>query len=197
MNDLILPVKFNRKTYELNYDDAIKFAQMGMKYENMLPYVLRLKSIAKRDGFELKEFIDNICNEKDAVLKSELMQKVNNDEQLAEILFKNICGDVDFSVDEGEDSPDIESDFLQIKDEFDMFKSVSDLPDEIKNTYFNEQISLYDAVLRYLYNEQKLKNKERKNRNQNGNANYLPKIANDYNDDSAVFAMIKGIKYGI
>ena len=92
-------------------------------------------------------------------------------------------------------SKEIEKQFEQIHDEFSQFGSVEELPDEIISQAVDEKISLFDAILRYLYREYKRRVAERENQMKNMSASARLKKCGDDEDEGTVGAMLKGV-YG-
>ncbi len=92
-------------------------------------------------------------------------------------------------------SKEIAKQFEQIHDEFSQFGSVEELPDEIISQAVDEKISLFDAILRYLYREYKRRVAERENQIKNMSASARFKKCGDDEDEGTVGAMLKGV-YG-
>lgn len=92
-------------------------------------------------------------------------------------------------------SKEITKQFEQIHDEFSQFGSVEELPDEIISQAVDEKISLFDAILRYLYREYKRRVAERENQMKNMSASARFKKCGDDEDEGTVGAMLKGV-YG-
>ena len=92
-------------------------------------------------------------------------------------------------------SKEIAKQFEQIHDEFSQFGSVEELPDEIISQAVDEKISLFDAILRYLYREYKRRVAERENQMKNMSASARFKKYGDDEDEGTVGAMLKGV-YG-
>lgn len=53
-------VKFNKQTHTLSRQDAIRYAQLGMKHETVEPLLLTLKEVAAREGKTLKEWVGTL-----------------------------------------------------------------------------------------------------------------------------------------
>ncbi len=52
-----LSVKFNKQTHTLSREQAIRYAQMGMKYDTVEPLLGTLKEVAAREGKTLAEWV--------------------------------------------------------------------------------------------------------------------------------------------
>ncbi len=52
-----LEVKFNKQTHRLSREDAVRYAQMGMKYDAVMPLLNTLKEVAAAEGKTLNEWV--------------------------------------------------------------------------------------------------------------------------------------------
>lgn len=59
----VLTVKFNKQEYQLSAEDAVTYAQMGMKYQSVQPLLERLKTAAAGQGKTLTALVDDLCGE--------------------------------------------------------------------------------------------------------------------------------------
>ncbi len=55
-----LSVKFNKQTHTLSHEQAVQYAQMGMKYESVEPLLATLKDTAAREGKTLTEWVSGL-----------------------------------------------------------------------------------------------------------------------------------------
>ena len=62
-----LTVKFNKQEYQLSAEEAVNYAQMGMKFQSVQPVLDKLKTLAGRDGQSLSDFVDALCGEEQDV----------------------------------------------------------------------------------------------------------------------------------
>ncbi len=58
-----LEVKFNKQQVTLSRDDAIRYAQKGMKYDNVLPLLDTLRDVAMRRGVSLADLVESLGGE--------------------------------------------------------------------------------------------------------------------------------------
>lgn len=55
-----LEVKFNKQTHRLSREDAVRYAQMGMKYDSVEPLFKTLKALAAAEGKPLNEWVEGL-----------------------------------------------------------------------------------------------------------------------------------------
>lgn len=200
-------VKFNKKTVELDLESAKNYAQMGMKYEKLLPVITRLDFVAARDGMSFEEFAQKVCDQRDDDIKNEILGKVGGDEELAKLLIEKLGDKANkkreklcLLNDENDNdfSKKLAQEFDDMRRKIKQFDSFDKLPKSIVETAKNEDICLYDATLRYLYDEKLKSDAEMSNREMNEAANVLPPKKDDADfDDGMVNAMRKGVKNGL
>lgn len=58
-----LTVKFNKQEYQLSKEDAVNYAQLGMKFQSVQPLFDKLKTLAARSGQTLTEFVETLGGE--------------------------------------------------------------------------------------------------------------------------------------
>ena len=87
-DEFSLQVKYNKQTQNLSKDDAVRYAQMGLKYESMQPTLKKLQFLAVSDNTTLEKFVDSIV---DGVEQSKLQRferKANGDKEILEALIQ-------------------------------------------------------------------------------------------------------------
>ena len=67
-----LDVRFNKQTHTLSREDAIRYAQKGMKYDAVEPLLATLKDTAAREGKTLKEWVGTL-SERPSVSPDEVL----------------------------------------------------------------------------------------------------------------------------
>ncbi len=58
-----LTVKFNKQEYQLSKEEAVNFAQMGMKYQAVEPLLSKLKAAAAQQGHRLSDYVEALCGQ--------------------------------------------------------------------------------------------------------------------------------------
>lgn len=59
-------VKFNKQTHRLTREDAVRYAQLGMKYDTVMPLLNTLKEVAAAEGKTLHEWVGAVQSHKPA-----------------------------------------------------------------------------------------------------------------------------------
>lgn len=148
----------------------------------------RLKRTAARDKMSVEKFIDVVCNARDKAIFDDCLNKVSGDRALANLLYEKVSGSA-----HADDKRDLKAEFDGIKGEFDMFDNYDKLPESVIKAAVEENISLKDAVLRYLFEQYKISRLELNNQRKNGQSTLQPpKNAGGSND--ILSAMLKGIR---
>ena len=153
---LKLNVKIGSKTIKFDESQAKKYIKLGVKAEKYESVLSVLEELSKREKLSVDEFVNSIKTERDNSLKEKLLAKVNGDEELAQKL-----------MDLETKKADEKDDFSLVLEHFKEYKSYDDIPSEAIIISETKSISLFDAVLRYLFFQSKLIEKEQKNRQKN------------------------------
>lgn len=187
-DEKIIKINFGGKRLGFTYEKAKKFIKLGLKAEKYDSVLNDLEFLAKREKMTLDEFVKSLKSQKDELLTSSILEKVNGDEELAQklISFENSLAKSDI-----ENSKD---ELAEIHEHFDEYKSYDDIPDEAIILSETKNISLFDAILRYLFFQSKQIEKEHKNREKNkqGAVGSLKTNEADYGL-SYISAMMKAI----
>ena len=136
-----LSVRFNHEDVNLNRDDAISYAQKGMKYS---PIHDRLSFLASKSGKDIDGFIEGLMAADEAEYRSQLSDKLGGDNELIEQLMSTYRADRkkefdDFTNTEKEkllksNESRLADEFAELKREVPEFsdKSFADLPESVK-----------------------------------------------------------------
>lgn len=187
-DEKIIRINFGGKRLTLTNEKAKKFIKLGLKAEKYDSVLKDLEFLAKREKLSLDEFVKAIKSQKDELLSSSILEKVNGDEELAQKL-------IDYENSLAESDPQEKSDELaEVLEHFSEYKSYDDIPDEAIILSETKNISLFDALLRYLFFQSKLIEKEHQNREKNkqGAVGSLKTNEADYGL-SYISAMMKAI----
>ncbi len=185
--NFILRINFNGKRISLKENQAKHFVKLGIESEKNEKAYEIFNFLAKRDGKTLLDFAKDLKEYKDTSLKQKYLEKVGEDEELANLLFesKNSLVNVNLLTDDG---------FEKVKENFPHIKQIEDLPSEVLVLSETADISLFDAYLRYIFSQQQKINNQRlvENQNKSNSTGSLKDNQTDYG--FAIFnAMIKGI----
>ncbi|MBQ7129217.1 MAG: hypothetical protein IJO19_04450 [Clostridia bacterium] len=185
--NFILRINFNGKRISLKENQAKHFVKLGINSEKNENAYGILEFLAKREGKTLEEFAKDLKEQSDKTLKNKYLEKVGEDEELANMLFETENQKVNLPVKSKDD-------FETVKEKFPQFKTPEDLPSEVVILSETNNITLFDAYLRYIFSQQeKIKQqKQAENQNKQNSAGSLKDNQTDYG--FAIFnAMIKGI----
>ncbi len=153
---LELKVKIGEKTIKFDETKAKKFIKLGVKAEKYQSVLKDLEVLSKRENLSVDEFVRLIKAEKEGALKQRFLEKVNGDEELAQKLM------------DLETEKTVEKDeFSIISEYFKEYKTYDDIPTDAIILSETKSISLFDAILRYLFFQSKLIEKEQENRRKN------------------------------
>ncbi len=185
--NLILKIEVGGKKISLKENQLKHFAKLGIEAEKNKNAYKIFEFLAKRDGKTLENFAKDLKENSDKSLKTEFLEKVGEDEELANLLFESKNQKANFEI-------KIENDFEKVKENFPQFKSEEDLPSEVLILSQTANISLFDAYLRYNFLQQQKIKKQKlaENQNKQNSTGSLKDNQTDYG--FAIFnAMIKGI----
>lgn len=186
--NFILKITLNGKKISLKENKAKQLIKLGIKAEKYKNAYDIFAFLAEREGITLDEFALNLKEKADNSLREKFSEKLNGDEELIEKL-------IAFENEKAKTRPKCDNGFSSIQKYFSEYKSAEDLPDEVILIAETDNISLYDALLRYNFSQQqKIKEQlEAENKNKKHSAGSLKDTQTDYG--FAVFsAMLKGTR---
>ena len=82
-NSTFVEVKFNKEIKKLNLSEAATMAQKGLKFDLIEADFKRLKELSNAEGLSVKEFINNLCAQKENEKLTELTKKCGGDAEMA------------------------------------------------------------------------------------------------------------------
>ena len=154
----VFKVEIGKKTIKFDEAQAKKYIKLGLKAEKYQSVLEDLQVLSKRENLPVDEFVKSIKSQKEETLKQELLEKVNGDEKLVEQLMR---------LQDETTSNKTKDDFELVSKHFKEFKTCEDIPTEALILSETKNISLFDAILRYLFFQSKQIEKEQKNRQKN------------------------------
>ena len=187
-DEKIIRINFGGKRLSFTQTGAKRFIKLGLKAEKYESVLSDLEFLAKRDNLSLDEFVKALKSHKDELFKSSILEKVNGDEELAQKLISYENSLIENGRVEKSDE------LSEIREHFDEYKTYDDIPDEAIILSETKNISLFDAILRYLFFQSKQIEKEHQNREKNkqGAVGSLKTNEADYGL-SYISAMMKAI----
>ena len=76
-----LSVKFNKQTHTLSHEQAVQYAQMGMKYESVEPLLATLKETAAREGKTFTEWVSGMAERPTPTPTDSLSQRLAEEDE--------------------------------------------------------------------------------------------------------------------
>lgn len=167
----MIRVKYNKQERTYSAEQAAPLVEMGLKWDSFRPQYEKLKYLASSQQKTVADLIDQIMEEDDSRLYRQIMDEVGGDQaEVARIFemrkaerqkkFEQMCLNEaeKENLEQVEQQAEIENrlanDFLNLCDEFpDRFSNFSEIPAPVVETAVNENISLFDAYLRYQHRE--------------------------------------------
>ena len=167
-NNFVLPVKFNKKNVDLKYDEAVAFAQKGMKYDQISGDLQKLKDHAARNGKSLSEFVAGLEEADIAVIRQQCKETAGGNEEYEQLLFDKALKDRDLKLQEYNDTvaakekteqesleQRIADGVIAISKLNPEIKEVSQIPESVFRMAQEEGISIREAYLLTEFNNRK------------------------------------------
>ena len=181
-DDFELTVKYNKQTQNLGRQDATRYAQMGLKYEAMQPTLAKLQYLAAADNKTLEALVDGIVEGVESAKLEGFKQKANGDEEILNALIQadkqkgtkayKDWQEAEAKALEREQQDEIRTlatEFNTLQKEVPEFqgKKFEDVPEEVLSIREKNDISLYDAYLRYEDKNRRLSKEAEQTQSQN------------------------------
>lgn len=161
-DDIVIPVKFNKQYRELSFDEAVTYAQKGMKYDDIQPSITKLNYLAAQSKQGFKQFVEDLYKAHEEHIKSKLREKAGDDEQLFNDLLElerskskkayEELVKAEKQAEEQEKQDEVKrvaGEYEQLKKEFPEYDEFSKVPKQIIQLAQKHNITLLDAKLRY------------------------------------------------
>lgn len=181
-DDFSLDIKFNKQKFSLNREDAVKYAQMGKKLEAISPTLKELEYLAASDGKTLKEFVTATVEAIEAQKEEAFREKAGDDEEIFQALLAKDKADRGKAYDEmissqkAEEEQHEQDEIKALSTEFNLLKKqvpefqskqFEEVPDRVIEIRNENKISLYDAYLRYNFENERSRAEEIENQKNN------------------------------
>ena len=203
-------VRFNHEDRVLSRDEAVGFAQKGMKFDTLAPMLDDLNMLAAMRDSDAHELIKSLIEADESAKREELENRYGDDEEVIEMLmtkyrdsnaskFKKMQTDreeaakamvrervqtVEARIAEG---------FAEVQEDFPEYTDVTKLPKEVLADVKNNGRDLYDAVLRFRRAEEKRVLAEKENAAKNAQ-NATGKVDSGEVEDPLLLAFMKNFK---
>lgn len=164
-------VNFNHEERELTHDEAVSFAQKGMKFDKIAGMLDDLSYLASIKGQKSHDLIKELIKAEEDAYRETVMDRHGDDNEVVEMLmekyrtenrskFEKARTDLK-EAEEAEAKKAVETlegrladEFVELKKEFPEIESVADLPKEVLK-FAKSGKNLTDAYLRYMHQEKK------------------------------------------
>lgn len=156
-----LHVKFNKQIHSLSRDDAVSYAQKGMKYDTISPLLDTLKRVAAAEGKTLAELVEAISQQNEETMFQRLMDRCGDEEIARELLevekgkhqkaYERLIESEKTEEQESEDAVTqrMAAEFDELRREFPQFSSFDKVPKSVVKEAVEKGTTLLDAQLRY------------------------------------------------
>lgn len=209
-DDFSLDIKYNKQHIKLNREDAVRFAQMGKKYEEITPMLDTLKYLASQDNITIEELVNNVKDGIEAEIEQHIRDKATNadgefDEEIYNALLEAdkskrgkayedmLQSEKDRQEKEEQDEIQVlSSEFNYLKSQIPDLQNFDDVPDEVIKLRDENGITLFDAYLRYAYAHGVKVQKEQEQQQLNATS-AIGNITPDNSDKGSIDALMRGI----
>lgn len=82
-----ISIKFNKKNIDLSHEEAVTYAQKGMKYDQIEADLQKLKDHAAREGKSLSEFVAGLEEASINVIRQQCKETAGGNEEYEQLLF--------------------------------------------------------------------------------------------------------------
>ena len=165
-NEAYLDVTFNHLKRALSREEAVKYAQLGLKHEKLSPLFDKLSFLASVSGVTREEYLQNKIEESRTELKKSIEEKYGSDEQTVQDMLEYTLAkrgeDFKNFLKEEQSQHEIEAErlkegFSELCNEFPELKEkgFNGLPNEVKNSVLEGERMLY-AYLLHKHNQSKI-----------------------------------------
>lgn len=198
-----ITVRFNHEDKVLTREEAIQFAQKGLKYESVQPLLDELSYLASLRGKSPIDTVKEFVALDEAVYKTQLKNQYGEDQKTIDALMEkykqdNISKRAQFVSIEKEEaekkkfSEKLADEFAELKGECPEIDSFDKIPPSVLKNAKNE--NLLNAYLRYKNRQQVKINQNNQARKKNKEATAGALQAGGENFDTLLSAFIKGLK---
>lgn len=98
-----LEVKFNKKKISLSREEAVTYAQKGMKYDQIHGDLQKLRDHAARNGKSLSEFVKGLEEAEIDVIRQQCRETADGNEEYEQLLFDKALKERDIKLQEYND----------------------------------------------------------------------------------------------
>ena len=148
LQDIKIPVKFNKQQTEIPLSEASAFIQKGMKYDMISDDFLRLKNLAVLSGKAVGDYIINLENEEKDKKYNKILSECGGNEEIARRI-------IELEGDGAQHNYNIK----EVSEYFPDITGIDSLPEEVLEASEISGGNLLNCYLRYLLKEERDKQK--------------------------------------
>lgn len=205
-----LKIRFKHKDIELNSEDAINYAQKGMKYDEIAPMLDDLSYLATIKDKKPHELLKEFIRFEEENYREGLIERVGDDEEALEVLmekyrngnkskFEKAQDDLKKAEEEAELKAvealegRIAADFSELAQHFPDIKSINDIPCEVLKEA-EKGTKLFHAYLEYKHKEGQKIDKAKQTANVNSKSTAGSMSATNDVEDGVLSAFLNGLR---
>lgn len=205
-----LKIRFKHKDIELNSEDAINYAQKGMKYDEIAPMLDDLSYLATIKDKKPHELLKEFIRFEEENYRESLIERVGDDEEAVEALmekyrngnkskFEKAQSDLK-KAEEEEELKAVEAlegriatEFGELSQNFPEIKSITDVPHEVLKEA-EKGTKLYYAYLAHRHKEGQKVDKAKQTANVNSKSTAGSMSASGDTEDGVLSAFLNGLR---
>lgn len=205
-----IKVRFNHQDRELTREEAITYAQKGLKYDNIAPMLDELSYLAAINGKTASELVKEYINQGEAMYRRGLEEKYGDDTEVIEMMMERYRTENKAKYEKAESQRKIAEEaaekqaretlegrladaFVRLQKEFPELQNFAELPKEVKQAAADGK----DLVTAYLLHQHREERKTSAAKQAEAAANKASAGKMDpagENDDPLMSAFLKGLK---
>ena len=164
-DEQLITVKYNKQFRPLSREEAVNYAQKGMKYDTVAPLLDSLKYVAASEGRTLTELVGDIRKQHDEALFDSLLERCGDEDIARELLEverdkHRAAYETALKRERDEEKATEEAvtarladEFSVLRGEFPQYAEFSKVPVSVVREAVEKGITLLDAQLRYEHRE--------------------------------------------
>ena len=203
-------VRYRHKNTELTREEAVSYAQKGMKYDSMAPMLDKISYLATIKGKNAHDLIDEYIKREEEMYRSEVIDKHGDNEEVINMFMEKYRAENKSKYEKAQierkeaeeiaEKRELESlesrianEFFELNKEFPEINNISSVPEEVLKEAEKGK-NLTDAYLRYLHKEN-LKIEDAKQTAVKNSTASAGKVAGTGEaDDPVMRAFLKGLQ---
>lgn len=163
-----VPVKYNKQYRELTPDEASTYAQKGMKYEALEPYLTKLRFMGRQSGQSLEKMLEGMYQAGEDLARKKILDEAGGNQALADRLMeaRQVKNKAAFDAMMADDKKAAESEmadnnqrlaaeFNDLHAEFPAIAKIEDVPQSVIKSALRSGRDLLSEYLRYQHTESK------------------------------------------